>query len=368
MAKNNGNKTIQMDKLLNAAIKQEAEDIILTVGRPPVFRLQGKLHDLQTKVLEPEDTVALMKSITPEHRQQELQEVGSTDFGFAFQDKARFRVAVFRQQGDICVVLRLIPWRILSFEELGLGHQIQQLLHRPRGLILVTGPTGSGKTTTLATMIDYINRNRKAHIITIEDPIEFRHDHKKAVISQRELGRDVPDYTEALRRALRQAPDVILVGEMRDLESTRLALSAAETGHLVLSTIHTNSAQETVERIIDQFPSNQQDQVRTQLGSALIGVLSQTLLPRKDKSGMVAAYEILIVNSAVRNLIRESKAFRIDSTIQTSRDQGMQLLDDHLVELYQQGIIERSDVMNRCRFHSNTAERLDKFDKEMSGG
>ncbi|MFP4176158.1 MAG: type IV pilus twitching motility protein PilT [Planctomycetota bacterium] len=360
------NDTVQMDKLLNAAIKKEAEDVILTVGRPPVFRMRGELHDLPTKTLDSEDTVALMKSITPEHRQQELQEVGSTDFGFAFRQKARFRVAIFRQRGEICIVLRLIPWRILSFQELGLGHQIQELLHRPRGLILVTGPTGSGKTTTLATMIDYVNRNRKVHVITIEDPIEFRHEHKKAVISQRELGADVPDFTEALRRALRQAPDVILVGEMRDLESTRLAISAAETGHLVFSTIHTNSAQETVERIIDQFPSNQQEQVRTQLASALVGVLSQTLLPRKDEAGMVAAYEILIVTNAVRNLIREGKSFRIDSTIQTSRDKGMQLLDDHLVDLYRDGIIERTAVMNRCRFHSDTAERINQIDGEMS--
>ncbi|MFW5915768.1 MAG: type IV pilus twitching motility protein PilT [Planctomycetota bacterium] len=360
------NDTVQMDKLLNAAIKKEAEDVILTVGRPPVFRMRGELHDLPTKTLDSEDTVALMKSITPEHRQQELQEVGSTDFGFAFRQKARFRVAIFRQRGEICIVLRLIPWRILSFQELGLGHQIQELLHRPRGLILVTGPTGSGKTTTLATMIDYVNRNRKVHVITIEDPIEFRHEHKKAVISQRELGADVPDFTEALRRALRQAPDVILVGEMRDLESTRLAISAAETGHLVFSTIHTNSAQETVERIIDQFPSNQQEQVRTQLASALVGVLSQTLLPRKDEAGMVAAYEILIVTNAVRNLIREGKSFRIDSTIQTSRDKGMQLLDDHLVDLYRDGIIERTAVLNRCRFHSDTAERIHQIDSEMS--
>jgi twitching motility protein PilT len=261
-------------------------------------------------------------------------------------------------------VLRLIPWRIRTFQELGLGVHIQELLYRPRGMVLVTGPTGSGKTTTLATMIDYINRNRKVHIITVEDPIEYRHQHNQAVISQRELGADVPDFTEALRRALRQAPDVILVGEMRDLESTRLAIQAAETGHLVLSTVHTNSAQETIERIIDQYPSNQQEQVRTQLASALQGVLSQTLLPRKDKPGMVAAYEILIANSAVRNLIRENKAFRIDSTIQTSRDKGMQLLDDHLVDLYRNDMIERTAVMNRCRFHSDTAERLNQIDTE----
>ncbi len=353
---------VQMEKLLAAAVKKEAEDIILTVGRPPVFRLRDELQDLPTEVLKAEDTVALMKSITPEHRQQELHEVGSTDFGFSFEQRARFRVAVFRQQGNICIVLRLIPWRIRSFQELGLDKRIQELLHRPRGLVLVTGPTGSGKTTTLATMVDYVNENRRVHIITIEDPIEYRHDHKKAVVSQRELGSDVPDFYEALRRALREAPDVILVGEMRDLESTRLAIGAGETGHLVLSTVHTNSAQETVERIIDQFPAEQQQQIRTQLASTLVAVLSQTLIPRVNKTGLVAAFEILLVNNAVRNLIRENKTFRIDSTIQTSRDRGMKLLDDSLLELYSKGIIERVEVLTRCRYPNEVNERLKELE------
>ncbi len=354
--------SIQMEKLLAAAVKQEAEDILLTVGRPPVFRLRGELHDLPTRVLDAEDTVALMKSITPEHRQQELQEMGSTDFGFSYETKGRFRVAVFRQRGHLCLALRLIPWRIRSFAELGLDKRLQELLHRPRGLVLVTGPTGCGKTTTLATMIDYININRRVHIITIEDPIEYRHDHKHALVSQRELGADVPSFEEALRRALRQAPDVILVGEMRDLASTRLAISAGETGHLVLSTVHTNSAQETVERIIDQFPTAQQQQVRTQLASTLIAVLTQALIPRADASGMVAAFEILTVNNAVRNLIRENKTFRIDSTIQTSRDRGMKLLDDSLLDLYSRGVIERTEVLSRCRYPSETNERVRELD------
>ncbi len=353
---------IQMEKLLTAAIKKKAEDIILTVGRPPVFRLFGELRSLQTKTLEPDDTVALMKSITPEHKQQELQELGSTDFGFAFEEQGRFRVAVYRQQGHICIVLRLIPWRILTFNELGLDDRIQELLFKPRGLILVTGPTGSGKTTTLATMIDFVNANRRSHIITIEDPIEYRHKHKESVVSQRELGADVPNFTEALRRALRQAPDIILVGEMRDLESTQLAIAAAETGHLVFSTLHTNSAQETVERIVDQFPSSQQEQVRTQLASTLVTVISQTLVPKKDGKGIVAAHEILISNNAVKNLIRENKMFRIDSTIQTSRDKGMKLLDDSLVELYADGIINRSEVLTRCRYNEDTTSRVRELD------
>jgi twitching motility protein PilT len=348
---------IQIDKVLQAAMRVEAEDIVLTVGRPPMLRVSGALEPLATQTLGSEDTVALMKSITPERYQQELQEEGSADFGFSFQDKAAFRVGVFRQQGNVCVVLRLIPNRIRTFAELGLGPVVQELLFRPRGLLLVTGPTGSGKTTTLATMVNHINENRKLHILTIEDPIEYRQQHKKCVISQREVGVDVPSFGEALRRALREAPDVILVGEMRDLESTRLAITAAETGHLVLSTVHTQSAQSTVERIIDEFPPNQQAQIRVQLANSLLCILAQTLVPRIG-GGLVAAYEILHCTPAVRHLIRENKTFRIDSAIQTGRDRGMQLLDDHLLQLYQQGLIERTDVVTRCRYPEEVAKSI----------
>ncbi len=347
---------IQIDKVLSAAIRQEAEDIFLTVDRPPLLRLDGALEPLATEVLTAEDTVALMKTITPERYQQELQEEGSADFAFAYKE-AVFRVAVFRQRGKVCVVLRLIPDVIRSFQELGLGPVIQELLYRPRGMILVTGPTGSGKTTTLATCIDHINQNRKIHILTIEDPIEYRQPHKKCIVSQREVGVDVPSFSEALRRALREAPDVILVGEMRDLESTRLAISAAETGHLVLSTVHTQSAQSTVERIIDEFPAAQQSQIRVQLANTLLAVLAQSLVPRVG-GGLVAAYEILIVTPAVRHLIRDNKTFRIDSAIQTGREKGMQLLDDHLVQLFEQGIVSRTDVMTRCRYPEEVAKAL----------
>ena len=347
---------IQIDKVLSAAIKREAEDIILTVGRPPIFRLDGALEPLATDVLTAEDTVSLMKTITPERYQQELQEEGSADYGFGYEDAA-FRVGVFRQRGNVCVVLRLIPAIIRSFQELGLGPVIQEMLYRPRGMLLVTGPTGSGKTTTLATCIDHINQNRKLHILTIEDPIEYRQPHKKCVVSQREVGVDVPSFSEALRRALREAPDVILVGEMRDLESTRLAISAAETGHLVLSTVHTQSAQSTVERIIDEFPAGQQAQIRVQLANTLLAILAQTLVPRVG-GGLVAAYEILVVTPAVRHLIRDNKTFRIDSAIQTGREKGMQLLDDHLVRLYEQGIVSRTDVMTRCRYPEEVAKAL----------
>jgi twitching motility protein PilT len=348
---------IQMDKVLSAAIRQEAEDIFFTVGRPPMLRLNGSLEPLPTDVLTREDTVGLMKSITPERYQQELQELGSADYGFEFQGKASFRVGAFRQQGDIAIVLRLIPSRVRSFSELGLGTSVQELLFRPRGLLLVTGPTGCGKTTTLATMIDHINNTRQCHILTIEDPIEYRHKHKKAIVSQREVGVDVPDFTEALRRALRESPDVILVGEMRDLESTRLAISASETGHLVLSTVHTQSAQSTVERIIDEFPPNQQAQIRVQLANSLLAILAQSLVP-KVQGGLVAAFEILLVTPAVRHLIRDNKTFRIDSAIQTGRDRGMQLLDDHLVRLYEEGLIERTEVLTRSRYPEEVAKVL----------
>ena len=357
---------VQIQKLLAAAIAKKAEDLILTVGRPPMLRLFGNLEGLQTDVLTPEDTVALMKSITPERHQQELQEMGSADYGISFQ-KARFRVAVFRQRGNICVVLRVIPWKILTFEQLGLDVNVQELLYRPRGLVLVTGPTGSGKTTTLATMIDHVNRTRKVHILTIEDPIEYRHEHIKSVVSQRELGSDVPDFPEALRRALRESPDVILVGEMRDLHSTRLAITAAETGHLVFSTVHTQSAQSTLDRIIDQFPGNEQDQIRQQLATSLLAVLSEALIPRADGKGLVAAFEVLLVNSAVRNLMREKKTFRIDSVIQTSRDKGMRLMDDALLDLYGRGLIERTELVTRCRYPEEVANSLKALEVQGTG-
>ncbi len=348
---------LQIDKLLEATIRRNAEDLILTVDRPPMLRLDNEINPLPTETLGPADTVALMKSITPERFQQVLQEEGSADFGFSFRGLASFRVAVYRQQGNVAVVLRQIPSKIRTFDELGLGAGIQELLFRPRGLLLVTGPTGSGKTTTLATMIDHINANRKVHILTIEDPIEYRHKHQKSIVSQREVGIDVTSFADALRAALRETPDVILVGEMRDLESTRLAISASETGHLVLSTVHTQSAQSTVERIIDEFPAAQQAQIRIQLANSLLAILAQTLIPRVG-GGLVAGYEILLATPAVRHLIRDNKTFRIDSAIQTSRDRGMQLLDDDLLRLYGQGAIERTEVLMRCRYPEEVARSL----------
>jgi twitching motility protein PilT len=341
--------TVNMDRLLQACVSQDGSDIHLIVGRPPVLRIDGRLRSLETKVLGPDDTVALMKSITPERNQQELQEEGGTDFGFAYGDKARFRVAIFRQKGNITIVLRLIPTNILSFEDIGLPKICAGLCRRPRGLFLVTGPTGSGKTTTLATMINYINENFDRHIVTVEDPIEYYHSHKKSVINQREVGIDVPSFAEALRRVLRQDPDVILVGELRDLETIEAAIRAAETGHLVFSTLHTTSAAGTVTRIIDVFPVNQQDQIRTQLSINLMAVLSQALCPLAVGKGRIAAYEFMVVTPAIANLIRENKTYRIDSSIQTGKKLGMQLLDEHLWQFYDRGKITLEEMLDKAR-------------------
>ncbi|MBI1246340.1 PilT/PilU family type 4a pilus ATPase [bacterium] len=349
--------TILIDKLLQAAVKQGASDIHITVGQPPVFRLHGRMRQLDTKSLEPDDTVSLMKSITPERCQRELQESGSADFGFAFAELARFRVSVFRQRGNISMVLRQIPNDMLTPEQLGLPAKVLELCHRPRGLFLVTGPTGSGKSTTLASVINHLNETIDHHIITIEDPIEFYHYHKKSTVNQREIGVDVPSFSEAIRRALRQDPDVILVGEMRDLETIEAAISAAETGHVVFGTLHTNSAAGTVDRIIDVFPSGQQAQIRTQLGSALLGVLAQTLCP-KIGGGRCAAYELLNVTSGIANLIRENKTFRIPSMIQTGSKHGMILMDDSLFNHWRAERITMEDALAKAQNPNDLAKRI----------
>jgi len=341
--------TVQIDRLLDTVVKTGGSDLHLTVGRQPTIRLHGGLRNLETKVLESDDMVSLMKSITPERNQQELQEEGGTDFGFAYGEAARFRVSVFRQRGDIAIVLRQIPNTLLTFDQIGLPDMCKDLIRRPRGLFLVTGPTGSGKTTSLATMIDFVNRYMDRHIVTMEDPIEYYHKHLKSIVNQREVGNDVPSFAEALRRALRQDPDVILVGEMRDLETIEAAVRAAETGHLVFGTLHTTGAAKTIDRLVDAFPVSQQNQIRVQLSTALICVLSQVLLGRIDTKGMVAAYEFLVVTPAIANLIRDNKSYRIDSAIQTGKKYGMQLLDDHLWMLYSQGKIDPEEMIDKCK-------------------
>jgi twitching motility protein PilT len=349
--------TILIDKLLSAQVKQGASDLHISVGQPPVLRLHGHLQRLKTKVLEPADTMGLMKSITPDRCQQEFQETGSTDFGFAFGDQARFRVSVFRQKGNVSMVLRQIPVKMMSMEDLGVPVIFKDLIMRPRGLVVVTGPTGSGKTTSLAAMIDYINSTVDHHIITVEDPIEFYHNHRKSTINQREVGVDVTSFAEAIRRALRQDPDVILVGEMRDLETIEAAITAAETGHVVFGTLHTSSAAGTINRIIDVFPAHQQDQIRTQLASAIIGILAQQLLPRIG-GGRVAAFETLIVTPGIANLIRENKIFRITSSIQTGSKYGMQLLDDHLYQLWQKEVVTKEDALGKANSPDELAKRI----------
>jgi len=341
--------TVNMDRLLEACVAQGASDLHLVTGRPPVLRVDGTLRSLETKTLEPDDTTALMKSVTPDRNQQELQEEGGTDFGFAYGDVARFRVSVFKQKGNISIVMRRIPTSIMTFEEIGLPKICAALCRRPRGMFLVTGPTGCGKTTTLACMINYINENFDRHVITVEEPIEYYHPHKKSIINQREVGVDVPSFGEALKRVLRMDPDVILVGELRDLETIESAVRAAETGHLVFSTVHTTSAAGTITRLIDVFPVDQQEQIRIQLSSNLIAVLSQALLPLATGRGRIAAYEFMVVTPAIANLIRENKTYRIDSSIQTGKKLGMQLLDEHLWKLYDTGIINLEEMIDKGR-------------------
>ncbi|MCO6439246.1 MAG: type IV pilus twitching motility protein PilT [Phycisphaerae bacterium] len=350
--------TLHIDRLLETVVKQGASDLHITVGRPPTIRLHGHMRSLETKTLTPEDTVALMKAITPDRNQQELQEDGSTDFGFAFGDQGRFRVAVFKQKGNVAMVLRLIPTKLLTFEQIGLPNICRSLCRRPRGLFLVTGPTGSGKTTTLATMIDYVNTNLDRHIVTMEDPIEYYHKHKKSIVNQREIGVDVPSFAESLRRVLRQDPDVILVGEFRDLETIESGIRAAETGHLVFATLHTTGCQGTINRIIDAFPQAQQEQIRVQLSTNLIASLSQALLPKIPK-GMIAAYEFMVITPAIANLIRENKTYRIDSAIQTGKKYGMQLLDEHLWQLYEQGLVTAEDCVDRSRHPGPMQDKID---------
>ena len=299
--------------------------------------------------MTPEDTERLVKSISSEVHMQKISEEGGVDFGFAFEDKARFRVSVFKQKGVLGIVMRQISNTLLTVEQIGLPPSIKDLLFRPRGLVLVTGPTGSGKSTTLASLINIINEQRDAHIITVEDPIEFYHPHKKSLVIQREIGSDVPSFGEALRRALRQDPDVILVGEMRDLETMEAAVSAAETGHLVFGTLHTTGAARTVDRIVDAFPTDQQEQIRSQLAGSLLAVISQVLLPRIDKPGRVAAFEIMISTPSIQALIRDNKTFRITSDIQTGAKYGMNTLDSHLIELYQNEIISYGEMITKAQ-------------------
>lgn len=354
---------MEISELLQIVVDENASDLHLTVGKPPVLRVDGRLESLDTDVLNPEMTENYVKTITSEEHLKVIQEGGGTDFGFAFGNVARFRVSVFKQKGYYAIVLRLIPSKILSMEEIGLPASIKDLLFRPRGLILVTGPTGSGKTTTLASMIDLINMERDAHVITIEDPVEYYHEHKKGLITQRELGVDVPAFSEALRRGLRQDPDVMLVGEMRDLETMEAAITAAETGHLVFATLHTTGAARTVDRIIDAFPPTQQEQIRAQLASSILAVISQLLLAKVNQKGRVAAFEIMVSTPSIQNLIRENKTFRITSDIQTGAKYGMKTMDSWLFELYSKGLISYADTVTKAQDPDQVIAKIKTLDR-----
>ena len=340
----------QMSDLLQLVVSEGGSDLHIRVGIPPVIRIHGILQRVDGPALKPEDAEELMRSITSEDHIQQIREKGGADFGFAFGELARFRVSAFKEKGNFAIVLRQIPSKLLTMEQIGIPVSVRDLINKPRGLVLVTGPTGSGKTTTLASLLNILNEEKdEAHIITIEDPIEYYHKHKKAVVTQREVNVDVPTFAEALRRALRQDPDIILVGELRDLETMDAAITAAETGHLVFGTLHTTGAAKTIDRIVNAFPQNQQEQIRIQLSTVLQAVISQLLIPRIDKPGRVAVFEIMVNTPSVAALIRDNKTFRIQSDIQTGSKHGMVTLDSFLVDKWMAGLIAEEEVITKSQ-------------------
>lgn len=341
---------VHVDDLLRAAVREKASDLHLTVGVPPMLRVDGRLVSLEGfSALSVADTERLVSSMLKEAQLAKLAENGEVDFSYGVPGLARFRVNVYRQRGSLGAAARVIPTEVPSYKSLGLPDVIYQMAQRPQGLVLVTGATGCGKSTTLASIIDIINSERECHIITLEDPIEYLHRHKKAIINQREIGLDSRSFDAALRAALRQDPDVILVGEMRDHETISTAITAAETGHLVLATLHTNDAVQTVDRIVDVFPPHQQPQIRVQLAATLQAVISQALLPRADQKGRVVATEVLLATPAVRNLIREGKTHQILSILQTSGRLGMQTFETSFRSLLERGLISRETLQARFR-------------------
>ena len=362
-----------LDEILIQSVKVRASDIHLTTGRPPSYRIDGVLAPIEGERLTPQMLEDILMPLMDVRHREELQNNGQTDFAYAISGVGRFRVNVFKQRGTLASVMRSLPFNIPEPEELGIPAEVVEMTTRKRGLILVTGPTGSGKSTTLASLIHVINRNYPYHIITLEDPIEYLHRHDKSVVNQREIGSDSTNYAQALRAALREDPDVILVGEMRDLETISTAITAAETGHLVFSTLHTIGADKTIDRIIDVFPPNQQQQVRIQLASVLECIVSQQLLKKADGSGRVAALEVLFANNAVRNLIRESKTYQIPSIMQTNKRAGMQTMDDALYDLFMRKVIDGDTAVTYAQepVSMNKKVNLDagsSFDTGFDGG
>jgi len=345
--------------LLDEIVDRGGSDLHIVAGDPPVVRIHGRLHRLeQYGILDEQTTADLVKQIIPERCIEELKDQRGVDFGFSYGDKARFRVAVCYQKFNLAIVLRLIPYKMFSFEELGLSQYVKKLCDVPRGLVLVTGPTGCGKTTTLATMIDYINITHDRHIVTVEDPIEYYHKSKTSIVTQRQVNDDVPTFDIGVIKSLRQDPDVILVGEMRDLKTISAAVRAAETGHLVFSTLHTTGSVRTVDRIVDVFPFDQQEQIRTQLAGNLLAVISQLLLPNKDGKGRTAAFEVMICTPAIQHMIRDRKTHSIFSAIQTGQQFGMLTLDDSLVHLYRRGIIDRQEMLRVCEQRVEVLQKI----------
>ncbi len=344
-------------------VSEGSSDLHIRVNTAPTIRVHGTLHRVEGPALKPEDAEELMRSLTSEEHIQQVRERGGADFAFAFGEAARFRVSVFKEKGNFAMVLRQIPSKLLTFEQIGLPESVKELLFKPRGLVLVTGPTGSGKSTTLASLLNIVNETREeVHLITIEDPIEYYHKHKKALVTQREVHVDVPNFAEALRRALRQDPDMILVGEMRDLETIEAAITAAETGHLVFGTLHTTGAAKTIDRLTNAFPTNQQEMVRIQLSTVLQGVISQLLIPRIDKPGRVAVFEIMVNTPSIAALIRDNKTFRINSDIQTGAKYGMVTLDSFLMEKYTQGLIAREEVITKSQDPTTILAKLQELE------
>lgn len=317
----------------------KASDLHLTVASPPILRINGKLVEVNDRRLLPEDTKRIAQQIMTPDQMMLFKKKGELDFSYAHPGLGRFRINAYKQRGSYSMAFRVVTFKVPTIEELNLPPVVIELSKKQRGLILVTGPTGSGKSTTLAAMINYMNMHRREHILTLEDPIEYLHKHNKSIVNQREIGNDTHSFANALRSALRQDPDVILVGEMRDLESISIAITAAETGHLVLSTLHTIGAAKTIDRIIDVFPPHQQQQIKVQLSTVLEGVISQQLLPKADKSGRIAAFEVMVTNPAIRNLIREGKTHQMQTVIQTGGKLGMQTMDASLINLYRRQII-----------------------------
>jgi len=331
--------------ILRKAVELKCSDVHISVGMPPAVRLNGSLMRISDEPLTSDQTQQFARALLNDEQWQVFQERGEIDFSLSIAGVHRFRVNAYKQRGSCSLAIRLVNLRIPSFEELGLPPVVQEFAYKKSGLVLVTGPTGSGKSTTLAAIVNKINMERAAHVITLEEPIEYLHRHQKSIVNQREVGSDTKSFAAGLRAALRQDPDVILIGEMRDLETISIALTAAETGHLVLSTLHTIGAAKTIDRIIDVFPPHQQQQVRFQLSTVLEGVISQQLIPRKDGTGRVAAVEVMVVTPAIRNLIREGKTYQITNVIQTGARLGMKTMDQALLELYSKGVISREDAL-----------------------